>query len=172
MTISDVQFLKEMGIDPRSLDDPFPSPLPSPPAPDEAPIPKLAEKDSRWLQDLRVTWEQDPEPGFVPPKTLQEYLTKHPTGINEATRAVAKEMGIALPAGVLDDLAQEITQMFLDFLAADLEDVVAMFPFDKSFRPRAGEHGSAKFQRYVRFRVKAAVQSLLKLDPSRGWNRG
>lgn len=171
MTSGDFQFMKEIGIEPSGSDDPSPIPLPPLPPP-EAPIPKLTEEDARWLQDLTVAWEQDPEPGFIPPKTLREYLVRFPQGVREAVGEVAKELGVALPDGSLDDLAQEITQMFLDFVAADLEDVVAMFPFDKSFRPGAGENGSAKFQRYVRFRVKAAVQALLNLDPSRGWNRG
>jgi len=135
------------------------------------PIPKLAEEESRWLHNLRVTWDET-EHDVIPPKTLQEYLTLHPTGIRMAVGEIADEMGLALPDGGLDSLAQEITRMFLDFVEADLEDVIAMFPFDTAFRPRAGENGPAKFQRYVRFRVKAAVQALLKLDPSRGRNGG
>ena len=131
MTPGDIEFLKAVGIDPRSLGDPLPSPPPSPP-PSEVPILKLAEGDSRWLQDLRVAWEHEPEPEFVPPKTLHEYLTRFPTGIREAVGEVANELGIALPGSGLDDLAQEITQMFLDFLEADLEDVVALYEFQRS----------------------------------------
>lgn len=171
MTLGDIQFLKAMGIDPRSLGDPSPSSLPSPP-PTEVPIPKLAEEDSRWLLNLGVMWDDEVEPEFVPPRTLGEYLGRFPTAIRETVEAVAKELGLALPDGGLDDLAQEIENMFVGFDEEGLEDVIAMFPFDTTFRPKAGENGSAKFQRYVRFRVKAAVQALRKLDPSRGWNRG
>ncbi len=73
MTHVDTEFLKGVGIDPRSVGDPFPGPLPSP-TPSEVPIPKLTEEDARWLRDLRVSWEHEPEPEFIPPKTLQEYL--------------------------------------------------------------------------------------------------
>ena len=142
MTKGDSNFLRAIGIEPYDLDD------------------------------VEVQWKDKSEPEFIPPKTIGEYLNRFPHGISEATRAVANEMGLRLTDGSLEDLAQEITQMFLDFVALDLEDVVAMFPLDKFFRPRAGEHGSEKFERYVRFRVKAAVQAVLKLDPSRGWNGG
>jgi hypothetical protein len=63
----------------------FPGP-PSPPPPCEAPIPEFTEKDACWLQNLGVMWEQDPEPGFVPPGTLGEYLTRYPNGIRQAVR--------------------------------------------------------------------------------------
>jgi len=171
MTCGDIEFLKAIGIDPCCLDDPSPDPLTSPP-PAEAPVPKLAEEDSHWLHDLRVAWEQEPEPEFIVPKTLPEYLGRYPTGIREAVGVVAKELGLAMPDGGLDEVAQEVSQMFLDFLALDLEDVVAMFPFDKFFHRRDGEHNSAAFHRYVRFRVKAAVQVVLELDPSGGSNGG
>lgn len=156
MSLGDFQFMKEIGIEPFGLHDPLPSPPPSPP-PSEVPILKLAERDSRWLQDLRVAWEHEPVPEFIPPKTMHEYLTRFPTGINEATRAVAKELGISLPDGGLDDLSQEITQMFLDFAAADLEDVVAMYVTFRPIRP-----GGFSFPDYMRFRVKACVETVLQ----------
>jgi hypothetical protein len=86
MTYDDRKFMKEVGIDPRSLGDPFPSPLPSPP-PSEAPIPNLTEEDARWLLNFGVMWDE-PEPAFIPPKTLPEYLVRYPTGIREAGEAV------------------------------------------------------------------------------------
>ena len=89
MTLGDFQFMKEIGIEPSGLDDPFPGSLPPPPPP-KLPIPKLAEEDSRWLEDLRVAWEHEVEPDFVPPKTLPEYLARFPTGIREAVGEVAR----------------------------------------------------------------------------------
>jgi hypothetical protein len=158
MTNGDLQFLKEMRIEPSGLDDPFPGPLPPPP-PAEAPIPKLTEEESRWLQDLRVAWENGPEPEFIPPKTLREYLTRFPNGIREAVGEVAWEMGLAMSGGGLDGLAQGIVQMFLDFAAADLEDVVAMYVTFRPIRPR--EDRSEHFHSYVKMRVRAALPVVL-----------
>jgi hypothetical protein len=94
---------------------------------------------------------------------MAEYLTRHPTGIRAAVGEVAKEMGLALPGSGLDDLAQEITQMFLDFVAAGLEDVVAMYAFHTPVRP--GERRSAHFHGYLRLRVKACVPVALRNEP-------
>jgi hypothetical protein len=156
MTDGDLQFMKDVGIEPSGLDDPFPTSLPPPP-PAEAPIPKLTEEDSRWLQDLRVAWEHEPEPEFVPPKTLREYLTRFPNGIREAVGEVAWEMGLAMSGGGLDDLTQEITQMFLDFAALGFEDVVALYEFHRTLRPEG-----FSFPDYMKFRVKACVETVLQ----------
>jgi hypothetical protein len=159
MTLGDIQFLKAMGIDPRSLGDPFPTSLPPPPT--EAPIPKLAEEDSRWLQNLRVIWNETEHDG-IPPKTLREFLTRCPTGMRQAVEAVASEMGLALPDGGLDDLAQKIKEMFIGFDEEGMEDVIAMFPFDTFFRPRPEAPISANFQTYVKFRIRACVPVALR----------
>jgi len=168
MTDGDFQFMKEIGIEPSGLDDPFPTSLPPPP-PAEAPIPKLTEEDARWLLNLGVVWGHEVEPEFGPPKTLREYLGRFPTGIREAVGEVANELGLALPDGGLDDLAQEITQMFLDFLEADLEDVVELYGFYKSMRP--GLCGVGGFHAYIRFRVAACVPVVLRDEPpgQRNW---
>jgi hypothetical protein len=156
MTFGDIQFLKAAGIEPSSLQDPFPRPLLPPPHP-EAPIPKLAEEDSRWLQDLRVAWEHEPEPEFVPPKTVPEYLARFPTGIRQAVGDIAKELGLALSGSGLDDLAQEITQILVGFVEADLEDVIALYEFHRSLRS-----GAFCFPDYMKFRVKACVETVLQ----------
>jgi len=134
MTDGDREFMKEVGIEACTLYDPFPPSLP-PPSPPEAPIPKLTEEDACWLQKLGVMWEHEPEPDFIPPRTLREYLTRYPNGIREAVGQAANELGIALPEGGLDDLAQDIAQMFLGFAALDLEDIVAMYQFHRPVRP-------------------------------------
>jgi hypothetical protein len=162
MTFGDIDFLKAVGIEPCSLGDPSPGCLPPPPVP-EAPIPKLTEEDSRWLQDLRVAWEVEPEPEFMPPKTLHEYFARCPTGIRDAVGEVAKEMGLDLPDGGLDGLAQEITQMWVDFAALGLEDVVELYGYYKSMRP--GLCGVGGFHAYVKLRVAACVPVVLKDDP-------
>jgi len=166
LTFGDIKFLKEVGIEPRVLDDPFPRPLP-PPLPPGPVIPALTKQDARGLLSLGVAWEHEPEPDFIPPRTLREYLTRCPTGIREAMGEAAKELGIALPGGGLDDLAQDIVVMFLDF-AVDLEDIVEMYPFHPPVRP--GERRSAHFNDYIRLRVRLGVETLLKHDlPSRGY---
>lgn len=92
MTFGDIEFLKEVGIDPRSLGS-----LPTSPPPPETPILKLAEEDSRPLREP-VAWEHEPEPEFIVPKTLPEYLARFPTGIREAVGEVVREMnGVSLP---------------------------------------------------------------------------
>jgi hypothetical protein len=106
-----------------------------------------------------VVWEQDPEPGFVPPGTLREY---YPTGIREAVREAAKELGIAVLGDGLGALARDIVQMFVDFVAADLEDVAAMYPFHEPVRP--GACRSAQFHDYMRLRVMACVRVMLQSE--------
>ena len=156
MTLGDKQFLKEMGIEPSSLDDPFPRPLP-PPLPLGPVIPSLTENDACWLQNLGVQWDE-PEAGFVPPGTLHESLTLFPAGIREAVDEVAKELGIALSEDDLDDLAQNIVVMFLDS-STGLEDVVEMYVTCPPPRPRKCR--SQHFHHYVKLRVRAAVRTLL-----------
>jgi hypothetical protein len=112
-------------------------------------------------------WEHEPEPGFIPPKTLPEYLARYPTGIREAVEAAASELGLALPHSDLAGLAQQIEEMFVGFAAADLEDVVALYPFHQSLRP-----GGFTFDGYMKFRVKACMETVLKLGPPSGRNRG
>ena len=77
----------------------------------------------------------------------------------------SQKLGLALLSGGLDDLAKDIEQMFVDFLAADLEDVVALYEFHRSLRP-----GGFSFPDYMRFWAKACVESVLKLDPPSGSN--
>jgi hypothetical protein len=130
MTDGDIKFLREMGIEPCTLYDPSPSSLP-PPLPPEALIHKLMEKDACWLQNLGVMWEQEPEPDFIPPKSLREYLARYPNGITEAVGKAAKELEADLPDYYdLDDLAQDIVAMFLEF-SQDLEDIVQMYPLHR-----------------------------------------
>jgi hypothetical protein len=157
VTNGDIKFLRELGIEPSSLDDASPSSLP-PPLPPEALIHKLMEKDACWLQNLGVRWEEDPEPGFIPPKSLREYLTRFPNGIREATEEAAKSLDLNLSGGDLDTLAQNVITMFLSF-CPDLEDIVEMY---MTFRPiRPGEERSEHFHSYVKMRVRAALLTLL-----------
>jgi hypothetical protein len=160
MTYGDGQFLRELGIDPCLLDDPFPRPLP-PPLPPESLIPSLTEKDACWILNLGITWEHEPELGFVPPKSLREYLVRYPNCIREATERAAKELEADLPNYYdLDDLAQDIVVMFLEFSEDDLEDIVEMYPLHPPMRP--GGSRSAQFHDYIRHRVRAALRTLLK----------
>jgi hypothetical protein len=88
MNSSDSQFLRDLGIAHFSLDDPLSISLPPPPSP-EAPTPKPTEEDARWVQNLSVMWEQDPELEFIPPGTPLEYLTRYHRSIRQAVREAA-----------------------------------------------------------------------------------
>jgi hypothetical protein len=127
MTLGDNSFLREIGIEPCDLDE------------------------------VGVLWEDETEPGFISPGTPLECLTRYHRSIRQAVWDVAKELEITLPDGGLDDLTQKITQMFLDFVAADLEDVVALYPFHQSLRPRG-----FTFPDYMKFWVKACVKTMLQ----------
>jgi hypothetical protein len=85
MTNGDKRFMTEVGIEPCTLDDPFPGSLP-PSLPPGPVIPALSEKDARWLLNLVVMREPEPEPGFVPPKSVREYLNPHPPGSPRSVR--------------------------------------------------------------------------------------
>ncbi len=158
MSHTDSQFMKEMGIEPCHLDDPAPSSLP-PPLPPEAQLPSLTEADARWLLNLGVILEEDPEPGFVLPKTLQEYLARYPGGIREATGKAAEELGLDFTEGYLDGLALEILKMFLGFEKADLEDIVEMYAYPPPMPPE--RYMSVRFHGYIRHRVRAALPVVL-----------
>ena len=80
--------------------------------------------------------------------------------------ASAKELGFSLPDEILDDLAQDIIVMFLDFVVLDLEGIVEMYPFHRSLCRGAKEPMSVHFHGYIKLRVRAGVETLLKLDLS------
>jgi hypothetical protein len=162
MTYDDITFLRQLGIDHRSLGDPSPGSLPAQ-SPAEGPVPALTAEDARWLLNLGVTWEHGVEPEFIPPRCLEEYLSRHPDGIREAVGEVAADMGLALPGSGLDHLAREVTRMFVDFAALGLEDVVELYGYYKSMRP--GLCGAGGFHAYVKLRVTACVPVALKNDP-------
>jgi hypothetical protein len=80
----------------------------------------------------------------------------------------AKHLELSLSDDNLDDLAQDIILMFLDF-AVDLEDIVEMYPLHPPMHP--GGCRSAHFHAYIRHRVKAGVMALLEhtLPSRRNW---
>ncbi|MGD0696930.1 MAG: hypothetical protein ABSB82_19100 [Terriglobia bacterium] len=135
MTDADKKFMTEMGIKPCTLDDPFPN----------------------------LLREQEPEPEFVPPKSLWEYLVRYPTGIRMATERAAEELGLVPPDGGLDSWAQGLTDMFISFVQLGLEDVVEMFTHP--VQPCHGDSESERFHDYIRQRVEAALPVLLRDDP-------
>jgi hypothetical protein len=119
----------------------------------------LAEEDSLWLRNLRVAWEHEPEPDFVPPASLSQYLLRYPNGVREATEKAVNQMGIVLPDSGLDSLAKEIVQMWVDFAALGLEDVIELFNFYRSMHPGGCE--SEHFEEYIRMRAAACVPVVL-----------
>ena len=162
MTDGDRQFMKGAGIEPCDFHGLLPHALTPPPRSGLA-ILSLTEKDARWLRNLGILWEQEPEPDFVPPRTFKEYLNRYPNGIREAVEGVARELGLARSHEGLDGLARDIIAMFHDFVAGDLEDIVEMYPFHGLVGP--GEDGAAHFRSYIRFRVRAGVKTLLNYEP-------
>jgi hypothetical protein len=160
MTSSDRKFLREIGIEPGTLDDPFPHSLPPTPG---SVIPSLTEKDACWLGKLKVMWEEDPEPGFVPPKGLREYLARYPDGMRRAVREAARRLGLDLSDDDMDDMAQDLILMFLDFAAAGLEDIIGMYPFRPPMRPAGCR--SEQFHEYVTLRVMSGMLAMLRTEP-------
>jgi hypothetical protein len=163
MTSSDKEFLRKIGIEPCLLNDPFPSSLPPPPPPRPV-IPALSEKDACWLLNLGVMWDQDTERDFVPPSTLREYLVRFPNGVRLAAEAATKEVGLDLSDDDLDDLAQDIIVMSLDFAVSGLEDIVEMYAFHQPVLP--GDHRAAHFHEYIRLRVLSIVLAMHESKPT------
>lgn len=159
MTYGDRKFMMEVGIEPCTLDDRFPHPLP-PPLPPGPVIPSLTEKDACWLGKLKVTWEEDPERGFVPPRSLWEYLGGYPNGMLWA----AGRLGLDLSDDDMDDMGQDLIVMFLDFVALDLEHIVEMYAFLPAARP-AGCRWE-QFHEYVTLRVMSGMLFMLRTEPT------
>jgi len=82
-------------------------------------------------------WEEDPEPGFVPPKSVRGYLARYPNGMREAVEAASGRLGLDLSDGDLDDLAQDIIVMSLEFAVNGLEDLVEMYAFHPPVSPES-----------------------------------
>jgi len=161
MTYGDRKFMMEVGIEPCTLYDPFPGSLPPPPG---SVIPSLAEKDACWLGKLKVMWEEDPEPGFVPPKSVRECLGRYPNGMRRAVGEAAKRLGLDLSDDDLDDMAQDLIVMFLDFAANGFEDIMEMYPLRPPMRPWGCQ--SEQFREYVTLRVMAGMLAMLRTEPT------
>ena len=124
MTSNDTKFMKEIGIQPCDLDKPFQPSLPL--LPPESLFLSVTEKDISWLLKVGVIWGPDPTSDFVPPKNLREYLDRYPGGIRNAVEVIAKELKIRQSHDELDDLAQQIIVMFLEFAESE-EDLVQTY---------------------------------------------
>ena len=157
MTINDTKFLKEVGIEPCDLHKPFQPSLPLQPR--ESPILPLAEQDISWLLKYGVFWGPDPESGFVPPRNLREYLSRYPNGIKNGVEKIARELKRGLSRHELDDLARQITIMFLDF-ALGGEDIVETYA--QSYAPEPGKDRSGHFHDYFNLCVMGAMLNFLE----------
>jgi hypothetical protein len=91
-------------------------------------------------------------------------LVRYPNGVRGAAEAATKELGLDLSDDDLDDLAQDIIVMLLDFAVSGLEDIIEMYAFHPPMRP--GECRSAHFHDYIRFRVMACVLAMLQTKPT------
>jgi hypothetical protein len=157
MTSNDTKFMKEIGIEPCDLDKPFQHSLPLLPA--ESLIASLTEEDIFWLLKLGVNWGPDPTPDFVPPENLRKYLDRYPHGIRKAVEEVARELKLRLSDDELDDLAQQIIVMFLEF-AQNADDLVEAYSLSPT--PQPGENLSVRFHTHFNRCIRAAMLSLLE----------
>jgi hypothetical protein len=82
-------------------------------------------------------WDEDAEPGFVPPKSVRGYLARYTNGMREAVEAASGRLRLDLSDGDLDDLAQNIIVMSLEFAVNGLEDIVEMCAFHPAARPES-----------------------------------
>jgi len=163
MTREDIQFLKAVGIDPCSLGDPLPGSLPPPP-PTEAPIPKLAEEDSRWLQDLRVAWEHEPEPDFMPPKTFREYLARYPQSWPPYMNRPARMIGtytLAYPSRQLSTMPMPWSQALVRPFAYPGAQPHRQRPKYRLGFPENGILSAAPARKQVQFRYSLSVLGVL-----------
>ena len=156
MTSNDTKFMKEIGIEPCDLDKPFqPSlrlHLP------EVLTPTLADKDFLWLLNLGVIWGPDPTPEFVPPENLREYLDRYPSGIRNAVEEVARELKLRLSDDKLDDLAQQIIVMFLEYAESE-DDLVEAYSLSPP--PQPGENRRVHFHTYFNRCMRAGLLTQL-----------
>ena len=110
-------------------------------------IPSLTEKDACWLGKLKVVWEEDPEPGFVPSKSVREFLGRYPNGMRRAVGEAAKRLGLDLSNDDTDDMAQDLIVMFLDFASNGFEDIMerrGTLYCDETCKKRAARAGSSQ----------------------------
>ena len=154
LTSQDARFMKEIGIQPCDIERPFQPSLPLPQHDSQAPA--MSEEDVSWLLTRGVLLE--PEPRFMPPKNLQEYLSRYPNGIRNGVEGLAKELKTGMSAAELNELARQISEMFVKF-ALNAEDIVETYP--QSSPPQPGEDTSLHFHEYFYLCVRAAMLTLL-----------
>ena len=120
----------------------------------------ISEKDATFLAALKVAWDDEPEPGFVAPPTLNAYLERYPQGIRQAVESVAIERGIIpIDNDFFDNLARDVVVCFLDFATRNLEDIVEMYITVPPASP--GTAPSKHFHAYIRLRVACMMATLL-----------
>jgi hypothetical protein len=155
---SDNRFLKSLGIVEDAIEDPYFRGMPI--APETPPL-TLTQKDIDLLGGMKISWFGPVEEEYVPPKSLKEYLAKHPHGIYVAVRSAAKEFGYETNESNLTAWANSIIRMFKEFEEENLEDVIEMYTTAPARRPdqTVWEH----FDAYVKFRVRAALPVLTGL---------
>jgi hypothetical protein len=106
-------------------------------------------------------WDQ-PHPETLP--SANTAASRAATGIREAVEVAAKRLGLDLSDDDLDDLAQDIVVMFLDFAATGLGDIFDMYPFRPPMRPWGCQ--SEQFREYVTLRVMAGMLAMLHTNPA------
>ena len=150
----DTKFMKEVGIEPCNLEKPFQSSLP---LPDQDPqAHNISEVDVSWLRKHGILWA--PDPPFVPPMNLQQYLSRYPKGIRDGVEDLAKELKTGMARGEIDDLARQISELFVRF-ALTAEDIVETY--SHSCPSDAGKDTSVHFHEYFYLCIRAAMLTLL-----------
>lgn len=91
--------------------------------------------------------------GFVPPKTLPQFLAKYPEKFREMTALAANRFGLSPSDDSLEDMTQEIVKTFLMFKEEGLEDIVAMYITAPPRLP--GQSIGDHFASYLQMRVDA-----------------
>ncbi len=123
--------------------------------------PSLTAFDDKFLHELCISWDPDPVPGFVVPKTLKTYLEQYPSDIRKYTEAAAAQLGYApVDESYYDDWSQDLVLLFLGFADSGFEDIVEMYITAPERMP--GQPVSDHFGAYMQFRVTAALAVLME----------
>lgn len=142
---SDNKFLKEMGIAPCPLPDPY----------FRAGGPGLTADDERFLEEVHVTFSAK----FTPPRDMGEYLARYPLGVAEAARSESILLGYSLTGKEVRGLAEEVVAVLRAPVEGGTEDSIGMYAAVR--QPGPGDDRELHFLNYVRLRVLAALPPLL-----------
>ena len=153
----DAEFLRNAGIEPCPLDDPFARC----PTPEETPwreTPPFTTHDEKWLSSCGTTWEPEPELGFRSLSTSLEYVAKYPGRIRATVEETFNDLMIMLPQGhTFNDFLQEV---IADFVQGSKEGDDLARVCANSRPPKPGACKSAHFHALVKHWVEGIAMTL------------